>query len=149
MMHKLLALLASLLFLAGPAAAIEETLRITASAATATQNSETIHLPPTVNGIIVTLDVTGGATLLLDINVEAYSPGAGAWFAWAGDCPSSGGVTGVSVTRCFFGPKGSSSGGHYAINDLLVMLPTVFRVSIVHGNANAATYTVRTIWVRK
>ncbi|MDH3883530.1 MAG: hypothetical protein OET63_04890, partial [Desulfobacterales bacterium] len=101
-MHKLLAFFAAALILvAGPAVAIDEDLRITAAAATSDQVSGTITLPPTVNGMIVVMDVTVAVGVLLDIGVEFYSPGAGAWVEWAGNCPSAGGITGTGTTVCF------------------------------------------------
>lgn len=148
MFRTFVALLIALVF-ASSASAIVETTRITAVAATASQNSNMVTTPPTVKGMIVVMDVTAGAVLLLDLKIQAFSPGANAWVTFSADCPSTGGITGVSTTVCFIGPDGSNVAGHYAANDFLVVLPDVFRILVTHGNATAATYTVHTQWVRR
>ena len=142
-------LLLLVLLLAVPAGAVQEDLRITATAATTDQVSGTITRPPDADGVIVLVNVTAGAVLLLDVNMEFFSISKNAWQVWTTDCPAAGSITGVGLFACVFHPEGVTT--HYGINvgSQKVMVPSEFRVLVDHGNATAATYTVRTQWIKR
>lgn len=144
---RTLALLLSLMFLAAPAVA--EDLRITAAAATADQFSTTITRPPTAEGAIIIVDVTIGVALLLDVNMDFYDYTLGAWRSWFINCPTAGFITGVGTFACVAHPRGEIT--HYSANvgPQFVVVPSEFRIWVNHGNATAATYTVRTQWIRR
>jgi hypothetical protein len=149
MLGKRIFMIAAILvwLLPGLAYAQDETLQLTATGATASQATPLIAKLPNAVGIVVTVDVTGGAGLLIDMNIKYYSDLDQAYYFWSIDCPSTSGITGTGTYHCAFLSEGISTGGHYAIDDRIVMLPQAFQIFIQHNNATAATYTVRTQWV--
>lgn len=143
-MRKYLAIIAATLFLLALPAQAEEELLITATAATATQYSSVFDVPPWAKGMVLLFDVTAGSTLLLDVNVEGYSGTLNKYGSWYLNCPSNGGVTGVSTTWCLYYPHNTSE---VAIGVNIVPMLTQFRAYVHHGNTNAATYTVHVLWI--
>lgn len=125
----------------------EETLHITATAATSTQSGGSVTRPLWATGMIVVVGVTAGSTLLLDVSVQGYSPSLDAWFDWTINCPSVSAITGVGTTVCYFGHGGEPAS--YEIPEKIVTLPEVMRLWVDHTNANPATYTIRTQWVSR
>lgn len=127
----------------------EQTLIAEVTAST-DQTSDVLYKPLWASGLIVVIDVTAAAGgLLLDANIEAYSPSLAASGLWAKDCPTGDqSITGVSTTYCVFTPRGIATSGHYAINDKIVGLPSILRVLIEHGDTTDATYTVYGQWMR-
>jgi hypothetical protein len=123
---------------------------ITASAATTTQTSALIFKPQDAKGLVVYVDVTVGAVLLLDLSIKAYFPNTTDTVTWFGLCPSADGITGVSSTTCVYTAWGGSNlGQNYGtdIDDFAGILPQLFYLEVVHGNVTAATYTVDYQWL--
>jgi hypothetical protein len=120
---------------------------ITATAATSTQSSALIYKPLWATGLFLILDITAGSTLALDVYLQAYSPGAAAYVDWLTEVPTTE-LTGVSETGFVFTALGIVTGGHYNVEDRVVMLPPQFRVQVTHDNANEATYVLYGQWIK-
>jgi hypothetical protein len=124
---------------------ITEKIAITATAATSDQSSGEIVKPRSASAVAAWLEVTAGSTLLLDVNLQTYSPTEAAFANYLVNCPSNGGVTGVSSTVCVFGPHNVSN--DYLVSDKSGFVPTRFQFLVEHGNANAATYVLYYQWM--
>lgn len=115
-----------------------------AVAATTSQTSVAIKRRPSgAQGILLSIDVTAGAVLLLDLGVEVYSEALEAWVGIENNVPSAGGITGVSTTHATIGPFTASDSNIDHRN--LQLLPKM-RINVDHGNATAATYAVYAQW---
>lgn len=150
-LRRLLVLAALLLWLIPCRAAAQfhqETLLITASDATSAQTSALIHKPLWASGAIFILDVTadGGLALSLDMDIHWYSPTLDEDSVWTQNCPTTE-ATAISTIICPLTPHGVSA--HYEIEKKMVTPPPQFTISVEHGNANPADYTVRVLWLRK
>lgn len=113
---------------------------LTVTAGTADQATPEMALAPGYAGILLTLQVTAGTTLLLDMNLQ-FRNSAGTWVTMVADMPSAGGITGVSTTHRLIYPH-AVSGASLTVGLTQVPIPHVFRILVNHGNANAATYTL-------
>ena len=114
-------------------------LELLASAArTATTTSKEFTVPVNKTGLLVTIEVTVGATLLIDFDLEVELPGAAAWLPISIDAPSAQGITGTGTTTRFYGPPFVDS----AHDDQRVPIGGNLHVVVRHNNANSATYQV-------
>ncbi len=141
-MKTILALILAML-LAAPAGAAsygttEPDRVMTVAGGTADQNSAELSIPPDFKGLLCVLQVTAGAVLLLDLNMQARNS-VGTWTNIAVDSPSAGGITGVSTNYIAYYPS-AATGGTYSLKQSAI--PRSFRMLVNHGNATAATYTL-------
>lgn len=105
---------------------------ITATAATTTQVGEGACRQGA--GVIVVLDVTAGAALSLTLSIKGKDTASDKYW----NILSSVVVAGVGTTIYKVYP-GITPVANQAVADLI---PDIFQVEVVHGNATAATYTV-------
>lgn len=147
--RRLLLFAALLLWLVPCKAAAQfytETVQITAAGATSDQSSALIYPELWADGLIVIVDVTAPASgLLLDVDLYYWSASMNAFTLWSPNLPSNQGITGESTTFVTIIPDGLYT--HYAIAERVAGLPPSFKILVDHGNATAATYTVRTQWL--
>ena len=144
-MKTILALILAWLF-AAPAFAIpnltgEPERLLTATAATATQNTAEFVLPAGYSGLHCVLAVTAGTTLLIDFNLQARDSVA-TWTNMVADIPTASGITGTGSTFRLFYPHAISGAAISNFGISQVSVPHVFRFQVQHNNANAATYTL-------
>ena len=125
----------------------QEFIAITATAATSSQTSGIISRPRAAKAIMLWLNVTAGSTLLIDVDLQVYSPTLDSTIGIYVDCPSAEGVTGVGATLCFLGTASTSEDMSPNVKDQAGSLPTLFQLLVRHGNANAATYVLYYQWI--
>ena len=116
----------------------DEVTILTAAAATATQTSNEFVIPSRFEKFLLYMDVTVGADLLLDMELQAYLPGPDAWIVYATNIPSEEGITGTGKKTSVIGTAATDS----TLNDLRLPLGGKLRVVVTHGNETAATYKV-------
>lgn len=148
-MKRLLTLLTVLCMLTLPAVTRAETLFLVGTAQTSTLLSSEFATPTWAVGLILWIDVTVGSSLLLDLSMLAYNPVLDAAQTWTTLCPAADDITGVSTTVCLFYPGPTGEYGVGSAAHFTVLMPPSFKVQMVHGNANEATYTVRGQWIKK
>lgn len=124
----------------------EDTL-ITAITATSTQSSAIIYKPLWATGLLLFLDVTAveDPAPSLEVAVQAYSPTTTTYFDWTATTLT---ISTISETGVVIAPLGITTGGHYALDEHLVMLPPILRLQVVHGNGNWATYVLYAQWMK-
>ena len=126
---------------------IREYVGITAAPETTDQHTVQLFKPTNAKGIYTYLDVTAGATLLLDVDLYAYNPATTDYILWFANIPSAGGITGVSANRAVWGPGNTGNDYAASMEDSAGLIPTRFRLTVDHGNANDATYVLYYQWV--
>jgi len=102
-----------------------------ARTATATSDDVTIS---SGTGVVITLDVTAGATLSLTTVIQRKDPASGKYVTLL----TSAAVTGVSTNTYKVHPD-LTAVTNLVANDVLT---GTFRVVVTHGNATSCTYTV-------
>jgi hypothetical protein len=149
-LRLLAALVVASFVYSAPVQAAKEEVVITATAATTVQTSAVITRPRWARGALVWIDVTVGSTLLLDLDLMAYNYTLDTEVAYASNCPTASGITGVSTTLCSFVSLGVTTAGHYSAgaNDFIILLPDAMKFRVQHGNVNEATYTVTVDWIK-
>lgn len=110
---------------------------IASAAFTSTQNSADISNIG-CRGVQAILNVTAGTTLSLVLTIQAKDPVSGSYYKLNAD-PSAVTGTGLTVYELFPG-IGATSGG--VTQRTSASLPRTFRITVTHGNANSATYSV-------
>jgi hypothetical protein len=80
------------------------------------------------------IDVTAGATLSIVPTIDGQDPSSGKWY----NILTGVAITAVGTTVLRIYP-GLAAAANLAVSDVL---PSVWRLVMTHGNANAATYTV-------
>lgn len=107
---------------------------IASAAFTATQNSADLYNSDG-RGVVVTLDVTAIVTApSITLSIEGKDPASGKYYTLL----SGAAVTTVSTNRYRVHPAITET----ANVDVADLVPFVWRVRIVHGNANSITYSV-------
>lgn len=155
-MRQLFALLAALALLLPAIAGAQpwltelysEKTAITAAGATADQSSALITRPPTAKSLLTMVEVTAGAVLLLDLNIDYYSTAKTAYYEYLINVPTAEGMTGTGQWWCVWGvPTTLTNDLKTTIEDKGAILPNLFRLRMDHGNATAATYNVYYQWL--
>lgn len=112
------------------------------AAATTTQSSGTITARRDRRGFILRVNVTAGSTLSLIAALILILPDGN-------EIPmgnASAALTGIGVANYLFYPATITE--PTAVTEAIeTPIPVEFKVTITHGNANAATYTVDLVWV--
>jgi len=125
-----------------------EFVAITAVAATSNQTSAVIVKPQGARGMLIWMNVTAGSSLLLDVDIYAYSPTIDTTVGWFMNMPTAEGITGTgSVGRAVLGGYGTAN--DYTVNteDAGGLLPNLIVLVVDHGNATAATYVLYYQWL--
>ncbi len=117
----------------------EQTI-LTAAAADTSQTSDTFVVAKKTEKFLLYIDVTAGATLLLDLRIDVFLPGPNAWFTLIDNLPGVGGITGTGITAVTV--TGSGSLADTLALDSRISIGGEMRVFVTHGNGNAATYKV-------
>jgi hypothetical protein len=126
---------------------IAENTAITATDATSDQTSALIQKPRHAVGLVTWLKVTAPPSgLLLDIDMEFYSPTVDDYVLYFENCPNPQ-ITGASTSMCVWNQFNPSN--DYTPDDQVGFLPTYFRLLVMHGNATAATYVLHYQWLFK
>lgn len=112
----------------------------TAAAQTTTQTSETFVIPAAFDKFLLYIDVTAGATLLLDLEVQIFLPGPDSWETLLTDVPAAGGITATGLVVAALGAGVVDI--DVSITDKRIPIGGQMRVVVAHGNGNAATYVV-------
>lgn len=102
----------------------------TASPPAVQQNDGT---SPRLGGHFV-IDVTSGAALAITPTIEALDVVSGKWYQILQGAVL--GATGTSVLKVY---PGVANTANVSVSDVL---PPIWRLTMAHGNANAASYTV-------
>ena len=118
----------------------DEVTILEATAATETQTSDEFVLPASASRFLLYLDVTAGAALALDMELQVYLPGPDSWAIVITDLPAAGNITAVSLTTVILGAATADIDS--GIVDKKVPIGGKLRVVVAHGNANEATYDV-------
>lgn len=116
---------------------------ITAAAATAVQQGPIAAVGGENDGIILTLKVTVGTTLLLRMRLLAVlDTGEILWATASAD------VTGVGTTHMLIAPNMLLADAPAAMDDTHhIPIPQLLKGEVTHGNANEATYTLDYMFV--
>ena len=114
-----------------------ERLILTASAATSDKTSSTFVVPLPSAQFILSLDVTVGTGLDLKVTLQIYLEEHETWINSVVCIPAVG-ITGVSTTPILFGAPAVDS----AMAAANVPIRGHLRAIVVHGNSEAATYTL-------
>jgi hypothetical protein len=86
------------------------------------------------DGVAVVVDVTNAGTGSITANIEGYDPASNKWYTILAGAAIVSAVTNVYMVYPGIADVANSRSG--------LTLPRVWRVRIVHNNANAITYTV-------
>lgn len=143
-----LGLLATLAILGASNALRADVLLLNVTGQTTTVTTAVITTPPYARGLIAWIDVTAGTGLLIDMQMLAYNLELSKTATWGVDCPSADGITGISTTSCIYDPTYGTEYTIGAARTFIVKLPPQFQFQVVHGNTEAATYTLRIQWLR-
>ena len=114
-----------------------ERLILTGTGATTDQISEIFVIPKAAKNFRLSVDVTVGASLDLQVTLQAWLETTDDWIDLVVGIPTSP-ITEVSTTPMLFGAPAADSD----IQAANVPIVGTFRAVVVHGNATAATYTV-------
>ena len=118
---------------------------------TSDQTSGEFRRPRGAKSLIIVIDVTAGAVLLLDLHHLYYVEGTEAWKTSIQNLPAgAGGITGVSTSHIVFGLQGQREDSDLPEEATFVYrhVPLFERnqIFIDHGNGTAATYKVWIQW---
>jgi len=123
---------------------------INAVNATATQTSRGLWTPAPGRGIGVcmVLNLTAFTTAAsLTLRLEAINPLSGNPLEDASIWATSAVVIAVSATSMLVGPFWTDAIFTVLDTKIYIPLPAFWRANVLHGNANAHTYTVDAFWV--
>lgn len=118
------------------------------TAGTSDQTSGEFRRPSGAKSLIIAVNVTAGAVLLLDVHLEYFNEGVDGWKAVINNVPGLGSITGISTTHVVFGPHGLTADSDLLADMAYRNIPLFVknRIKIDHGNATAATYKVWAQW---